>query len=85
VLAQDGLSGFVLAASQDSTLSAGLVLWFCCGSAPVDKWTGDMAQSASLIHFEYEVAVESETTLEIYDAAGRLVTRLVHGMTPPGT
>jgi hypothetical protein len=40
--------------------------------------------ATSSVRLEYDVAREGETTLEIYDPAGRLVTRLIEGRRPPG-
>ena len=40
--------------------------------------------ASSSVRLEYEVAREGETALEIYDPAGRLVTRLVEGKRSPG-
>jgi hypothetical protein len=37
-----------------------------------------------LVTLSYEVGTRSETTLEIYDVAGRLVERLVHRVSTPG-
>lgn len=40
--------------------------------------------ATSSVRLEYDVAGEGEATLEIYDPAGRLVTRLVEGKRSPG-
>jgi len=40
--------------------------------------------ATSVVSVDYDVAANTPTTLDIYDPAGRLVTRLVDGSPPVG-